>query len=150
MSTLIDEQGAGIPETAPVQHAGGGRVIKIMLGSLCLLVALASIGSATAGIFGLENNRVATGYFVTHTHHYQTHAYALSTESLHVGGVAGSLEAGLLRLRLTATSTDATKPLFVGIAPTNDVDRYLARVAHDELRDINFDPFKIDYRRLGT
>src|SRR5215472_896506 len=107
MSTLIDEQGAGIPETAPVQHAGGGRVIKIVLGSLCLLVALASFGSATAGIFGLENNRDATGYFVTHTHHYQTHSYALSTESLNVGGITGRLQAGLVRVRLTATSMDA-------------------------------------------
>jgi hypothetical protein len=152
MSTLINEQGATeIPPTAaPTQHAGGGRVVRLVFGSLCLLVALALIGTAIAGIFGLETNRDATGYFVTHPHHYQTHAYALSTESLNVGGVAGALEAGLVRLRLTATSTDAAKPLFIGIGSTTDVDRYLARVAHDELRDISFDPFKVDYRPLGT
>jgi hypothetical protein len=121
-----------------------------VFGSLCLLAALALLGSAIAGIFGLETNRDATGYFVTHTHHYQTSSYALSSESLTVGGVTGALEAGLVHLRIAATSHEAAKPLFVGIGRTQDVDRYLARVQHDELRDINFDPFKVDYRRLGT
>jgi len=124
--------------------------VRIVFGSLGLLAALALIGSAIAGIVGLETNRDATGYLTTHTHHYQTSTYALSTESLNVGGVTGALEAGLARLRITATSNDLTKPLFVGIARTEDVNRYFARVQHDELRDINFDPFRIHYRRLGT
>jgi hypothetical protein len=140
-----------IPTTvAPTQQFGRGRVVRLTFGSLALLVALALIGGAIAGIFGLENNRDATGYFVTHTHHYQTSSYALSTESLNVGSVTGALETSLLRLRITATSNDAARPLFIGIARTEDAARYLARVQHDELRDINFDPFKVDYRRIGT
>jgi len=154
MSTVTKEQGAGVsatpPTTAPVRRFGRGRVIRLVFGSLGLLVALAFIGSAIAGTFGLETNRDSTGYFVTHTHHYKTSSYALSTESLNVGGVTGALETGLVRLRITATSSDPAKPLFIGIGPTQDVDRYLARIGHDELRDINFDPFKVDYRRLGT
>jgi hypothetical protein len=151
MSSITNRQGA---ETSPsaiaaTHHIRRRRVVRLVFGSLCLLAALALIGAAIAGIFGLEANRDASGYFITHTHHYQTSSYALSSESLRVGGVTGTLEAGLLRLRITATSNDAAKPLFIGIARTKDVDRYLARVAHDELRDINFDPFKIDYRRLG-
>jgi hypothetical protein len=148
MSTLINEEGTSA--SASARTGGGVGVVKLVLGSLVLLVALALIGTAIAGIFGLENNRDSTGYFVTHTHHYQTHSYALSTESLDVGGVAGTFEAGLVRIRLTATSMDASKPLFMGIARTADANRYLATVAHDELRDVNFDPFKIVYRPLGT
>jgi hypothetical protein len=154
MSTAIKEQGAGGSETgptlAPTPTVERRRLVQLVLGSLALLAALALIGSAIAAIVGLEANRDATGYFITHTHHYQTSTYALSTQSLNVGGATGALEAGLLRLRITATSNDPAKPLFVGIARTKDVGRYLARVQHDELRDINFDPFKIDYRRLGT
>jgi hypothetical protein len=108
------------------------------------------LGGAVAGIYGLENNRDSAGYFVTHTHHYQTPSYALSTESLNVGSVTGALETSLLRLRISATSNDTGKPLFIGIARTEDVARYLARVRHAELRDISFDPFKVDYRRIGT
>jgi hypothetical protein len=154
MSTVIKEQDAAVSTiaapAAPTQGLGRGRLVRLVFGSLGLLAALALIGSAVAGIVGLETNRDATGYFVTHTHHYQTSSYALSTESLNVGGVTGALEAGLVRLRIAATSSDAAKPLFIGIARTEDVNRYLARVEHDELRDINFDPFTIDYRRLGT
>jgi hypothetical protein len=154
MSTVIKNQAAGVSETpataGPAQQVGRGRVVRLVFGSLALLAALALIGGAIAGIVGLETNRDATGYFATHTHHYQTSSYALSTESLNVGGITGALEAGLLRLRISATSSNAAKPLFIGIAHTADVNRYLARVEHDELRDIKFDPFKIDYRRLGT
>ena len=154
MSTVIKEQDVAVSTTAapasPTQHLGRGRLARVVLGGLALLAALALIGSAIAGIFGLETNRDATGYFVTHTHHYRTSSYALSTESLNVGGVTGTLEADLVRLRIAATSNDTAKPLFIGIARTEDVNRYLARVEHDELRDINFDPFKIDYRRLGS
>lgn len=154
MGTVIKEQGAPgserTPTVAPTPTVEGRRVVRLVLGSVALLVALALIGSAIAAIVGLETNRDATGYFVTHTHHYQTPSYALSTQSLNVGGVTGALETRLLRLRIAATSDDATKPLFMGIARTADVNRYLARVQHDELRDIGFDPFKVVYRRLGT
>jgi hypothetical protein len=152
MSTFMKRHAAAIavPGAVGTQQTSGRSVIRLILGSLCLLPALALIGSAVAGIVGLETNRDASGYFVTHTHHYQTSSYAFSTESLNVGGVTGSLEASLVRFRITATSNDAAKPLFVGIASTKDVNRYLAPVAHDELRDIKFDPFKINYRHLGT
>ena len=154
MSTLAKEpDAAGSAPSAPraaTQHVGRQRVVRLVFGSLGLLVGLALIGGAIAGIVGLENNRDASGYFVTHTHHYQTSSYALSTESLNVGSVTGALETSLLRLRIKATSNNAAKPLFIGIARTEDVARYLARVQHDELRDINFDPFKVDYRRIGA
>jgi hypothetical protein len=126
------------------------RIIRLVFGILGLIAALALVGAAIAALFGLETSRDSTGYFVTHTHHYQTSSYALSTESLNVGGVTGALEAGLVRLRITATSNLTAKPLFIGIARTRDVNNYLAHVEHDQLGDINFDPFKIDYRRIGT
>jgi hypothetical protein len=152
MSTLTNQQTAAATPSAAASTEQNGRrsVPPLVFGTLCLLLALALLGGAVAGIVGLENNRDATGYFVTHTHHYQTSSYALSTESLNVGSVTGALEASLLRLRITATSSHSAKPLFIGIARTEDVARYLARVQHDELRNINFDPFKVDFRRIGT
>ncbi|HEU5212759.1 MAG TPA: hypothetical protein VFU10_08320 [Gaiellaceae bacterium] len=154
MSSIIEHHGTGAdeapPAEAPSRHVGGRRVGRLVLGSVALVAALALLGSAIAGVFALENNRDSSGYFVTHTHHYRTSAYALTTQSLHVGGATGVLEDALVRLRIAATSDTPAKPLFIGIARTQDVNRYLAVVKHDELRDINFDPFKIDYRRLGA
>jgi hypothetical protein len=148
MSTAIKEHDAAA--APPTRRVGGRPAVRLVFGSVALLAALALVGSAIAATVGLETNRDSTGYFVTHTHHYQTASYALSTESFAVGGITGALEAGLVRLRIAATSIEAAKPLFVGIASTRDVNRYLARIEHDELRDINFDPFRIDYRRLGS
>ena len=126
------------------------RALKLVFGSLGLLAAIAFIGGAAALTWALASHRDAHGFFTTHAHHYQTSSYALSTESLDVSGIPGALEAGIGTLRIRATSADAAKPLFIGVARTQDVDRYLARVEHDELGNIDFDPFKIDYRRLGA
>jgi hypothetical protein len=127
-----------------------GGVLKLVFGSIALLATLAFLGVAGGLTWALESHRDASGYFTTHAHHYQTSSYALSTESFNVSGITGALEAGLGKLRISATSADAAKPLFIGIARTPDVEHYLARTEHDELGDIKFDPFAIDYRRLGT
>jgi hypothetical protein len=147
MSTFVKEQEAARAATGAA--ALPNRPLRLVFSGLALLVALALLGGAIAAVVELETKRDASGYFVTHTHHYQTSSYALSTERLDVSGITGALEARLVRLRITATS-DAAKPLFVGIARTVDAERYLARIEHDELRDIGFDPFKIDYRRTGA
>lgn len=139
--------------TAPAQPArrlDSGHVLRLVFGSLGVLAALAFLAGGGALTWALETHRDANGYFTTHTHHYQTSSYALSTESINVSGITGALEAGLGKLRIAVTSAEAGKPLFIGIAGRQDVNRYLARVEHDELRDIEFDPFKIDYRRLGV
>ena len=138
--------------TVPAQPArplDRGR-LRLVFGSLGVLAALAFLAGGGALTWALQTHRDSSGYFTTHTHRYQTSSYALSTESLDVGGMTGALEDRLGRLRITATSTVTAKPLFIGIAHTEDVDRYLARVEHDELRDIESDPSSIDYRRLGT
>jgi hypothetical protein len=146
MSTTIPAAASAQPAQ---QSSGRGRVLRLVFGSLGLLAALAFIGGAGALTWALGTQRDGSGYFTTSTHHYQTLSYALSSESLDVSGLKGTLEAGLARLRLTVTSADAAKPLFVGIAPASDVERYLARVQHDELGDLELDPFKVEYRPQG-
>jgi hypothetical protein len=134
----------------PAHRLDRGRVLRLVFGSLGVLAALAFLAGGGALTWALETHRDSSGYFTTNTHHYQTSSYALSTESLDVGGMTGALEDRLGRLRITATSTVAAKPLFIGIARTEDVDRYLAHVEHDELLDIESDASGIDYRRLGA
>jgi hypothetical protein len=43
------------------------------------------------------------------------------------------------------------KPVFVGIAPTRDVDRYLHGTSHELVTDVSYSPFNADYaRQPGT
>src|SRR5262249_48539058 len=116
--------------TAPAQatpRLDPGRVLRLVFGSLGLLAAPVFLAPRRALTWGLETQRDGSGYFTTAAHHYQTSSYALSTQSLDVGGMTGALEDRLARLRITVTSADAAKPLFVGIARTKDLDAFLAR-----------------------
>ena len=139
-----------VPQQA-AQRFDRGRVLRIVFGSLGILAAFAFLAGGVALTWSLETHRDGSGYFVTHTHHYQTSSFALTTESLNVNGASPTwvFADRLARIRIAATSTDAAKPLFVGIARTEDVDRYLARVAHDEIGDLEIDPFSVAYTRLG-
>ena len=58
----------------------------------------------------------------------------------------GWLDAHLGTVRIDPKGAGA----FVGIAPTRDVDAYLDQVAHDEITDLDYDPFAIETaRRAG-
>jgi hypothetical protein len=124
--------------------------VRLVFGSLGLLAALAFFAGGVALTWGLETQRDGSGYFTTSPHHYRTSSYALSSQTLDVGGITGALERHLARFRISATTTGPARTLFIGIARRKDVEAYLARVAHDELSNIEFDPFSIDYRRLGA
>jgi hypothetical protein len=151
MSANPELQSASV--TAPPLPArfGAGRVLRPVFGSLGLLAALALIGGAGALVWALETQRDSSGYFTMTTHRLQTSSYALSSESLDVdtNWPHWALADRLGRIKIAATSTDAAKPLFVGIAHTADVDSYLAGVEHDEVGGLEIDPFSVEYRRLS-
>ena len=74
-------------------------------------------------------------------------AYAITTPNLEVGaGAPGFLlkadRYGTIRLE---TMAKGGKPLFVGVARTRDVDAYLRGVAHSEVSDIDYAPFRARY-----
>jgi hypothetical protein len=141
MSTTTAAQPA-----SPAQRMGRGRILRIVFGSIGLLAALAFIAGGAALTWAFQTHRDGSGYFITATHHYQTPSYALETESLNASSTTAAL---VDRIRITASSSGSAKPLFIGIARTTDVDRYLSRVGHDELRDLDVDPFRIHYQRFG-
>lgn len=153
MSTDTNITATPLPPAAkaqptPAARFGRGRILRLVFGGLGLLGALAFIGAGAASTWALETKRDSAGYFSTATRRFDTSSYALATESLDAttGWVSWAERLGG-RIRITAASTDATKPLFIGIAHTEDVDRYLASVEHDQVGDLVLDPFSVRYRR---
>lgn len=53
----------------------------------------------------------------------------------------------LATLRIRGSNTSARR-LFIGIAPTRQVDRYLAGASYDTVTDIDLDPFSLRYRSV--
>jgi hypothetical protein len=130
-------------------------VAALVAGTLVGLVALALLIGGGAMLWG-NGQKDADGYISTGTHRLQTATYALATDNLDIDldGAGWLLEDGRLgHVRVQATSRN-DKPVFVGIAPTRAVSRYLAETAHSSVTDVEdgpFSSFHVTYRdHAGT
>jgi hypothetical protein len=99
-----------------------------------MLLALAVL-AAGAGLLWANSHRRNDGYVTTGSHRFDTAAHALTSPSVQVGKVTPDWL--IRRVRVSATSTDTSRPLFVGIGPSRDVAAYLANVSRSELRDFD-------------
>jgi hypothetical protein len=113
----------------------GGRIAAVVIGAV---LGLTSLGLLAAGGTGLVVDHVARhdGYLTTSTRSAQTPGYALISEKVDLG--PANVRAGWTdvvgTIRVRAASNDPAKPVFVGIARTEDVARYLDGVAYSTLR----------------
>ena len=110
-----------------------GRVVGLVVAILLLLTGLgASAGGGTL-LWADTTQRDAAGYLSTNVESYSVSGYALRYD---VDAVlrqdAGFLADWLGTVRVRVTRSD-TGPLFVGIARTDDVNRYLNDVPHVRL-----------------
>jgi uncharacterized protein len=109
-----------------------GRITAVVIGSLLILLSLVLLGSGGTALWADRTQREG-GYVTTDVHHFSTSGSALATVSTELGSAGvGWLYSptlmGKVRVRVTPTSTD--RPMFLGIGPSADVDRYLAGVSH--------------------
>lgn len=110
-----------------------GRVIAVLLGSISVLIALGlGAGAATVGIGGAVL-RDDAGYVMTDSTQVQASTHALRTENLEInGGDAAHRVLGDVKVEVTGSGG----PVFVGLARTSAVDRYLAGVAATTVVDM--------------
>lgn len=128
-----------------------GRIALIVTGALAALVASALLAGGAAALYG-QVQKDDDGYLTSEAHRFDTGTRALATENLDIDlGAADSLADDLGRVKIEAQSNDG-KPLFVGIARTSDVDRYLDGVPHATVHDVEdgpFDSFHAETTRHG-
>jgi hypothetical protein len=139
-----------MPETTPptpVRRNRAGRTVAIVAGSLAGLFALVVIALGGALLYG-QSQKDADGYLSTGTDRFHTKTYAIATDNLDVetDGASRVVNHDLFgTVRVKAHSRDG-KPVFVGIARTADVDRYLGSSPHAVLTDVDYSPFDPTYR----
>jgi hypothetical protein len=124
------------------------RIIALVAGSLAATLAVVLLLAGGGVLWAVDSNTTGDGYFETATHGYATPTVALATEDLDLdnGAPGWIFDSGrLARLRVRAR---AERDVFIGVGPREAVDEYLAGVAHDELTDLDVDPFEVRYRRL--
>ena len=122
------------PPTVAARHSDwtGGRIAALLTGALLGLVGMGLFGGGATGLWADRTQREG-GYVTTDVHKFSTAGSALATERTHLGGAGfGWLYAPSLlgKVRVRVTPATAGSPLFVGIARSSDVDRYLAGVNH--------------------
>jgi hypothetical protein len=114
------------------------------------VIALVGLVLLAAGGLSLWANgqKDDDGYLSTGSDRFATSTYALATESLDVdshgaGWLIDSDRYGKVRLKATSRTG---KPVFVGIARTSAVTRYLRDTSHANVTDVDYSPFRADYR----
>jgi hypothetical protein len=118
-----------------------GRIALITTGSIAALLAAALLAGAV-WLFNADTDSV--GYVVSGKHQVETAGYAFASKDLDVNGDFDWLYDRGPKLRVRGEST---KPLFIGIARSDDVERYLAGVAHEELSELDLETFALTSER---
>src|SRR5918995_39391 len=118
------------------------RVIGFSIASAVTgLVSLAFLASGGALLY-LDSEKDGDGYYTTSTERFHTDSHAIASGPLDLDfDGAGALldETDFGRVRLHAESNGG-EPVFVGIARSDDVDRYLRGTAHTTVTEIDGGP----------
>jgi hypothetical protein len=125
------------PQATPPGWTGGHVValvaaVALLLGSLGVALA----GAASAWADGVVRDEA--GYVMTDSELLATQSYAITTVPLevHVAEPAELLPQSVLGDAKVTASVPDGRELFLGVAEADDVDRYLAGVAHATLTDL--------------
>ena len=119
-------------------------VLAAFFGILGFLVGAALIAGS---IWLLNEDRDDDDFYATETHRFERSSYAIVSGDFDQLTEVPSWLADVLTdpvdVRIAGVDADG-EGLFVGIAPTADVDRYLSGVPHDEVDGLDIDGRSID------
>ena len=115
------------------------KVLLIVFGAVLALIGVClTFGGAVLLVF-----TGGDGYFGGGPESLRTSTAALVSEPAALDGSGDRFDA-TVRIRV---SSSGTGPVFVGVGPTADIDRYLEGSSYDEVRDIRFSPFRYTLSR---
>jgi Domain of unknown function (DUF4389) len=121
----------GAAPTARGSHWSAGRVVTVVIGSLLLFVATGLAGAGGSLLWADQTQR-EDGYLWTPDVDLRTGSYALTTQDIRfdIGGEQWVVDDLLGEARVEVTALDPDQEIFVGVARTADVARYLSGVGH--------------------
>lgn len=111
----------------------------MVIGSVLVLMSFVMVVTGTAGLAWNATQRV-DGYLTSATVAVDSPGYAVTSDRVQLGSDAadwGWQRSLIGKVRIRAEADDPARALFVGIARTADVDRYLGDVALSRIRDVH-------------
>jgi hypothetical protein len=139
------------PPTPPPQTGAGwtaGRILLVVLGSILALLAAGLLAAGGTLLWADRTQRDDDGFLSTPTERFESDSFAITSDTIDLPETESEWlfsEGFLGEVRITGEDGD----IFIGIGETEDVNAYLDGVAHDEVRDLNFDPFRVGFRRFS-
>jgi hypothetical protein len=123
----------------------GSRIALILTGGLSALIAAALLAGGAFALVG-EIEKEDDGYLTSETHRFEADTRALTTGNLDLdlGDADWLVETDALGSVKVSAESREDKELFVGIARTSDVQRYLGNVPHTTVDDVETSPFDAD------
>lgn len=122
-------------------------VVLLITGTLIGLVGLALMAAGAGLGWALATQRDDTGFFTTPEERFETDRYAITSDRIELGDPGPDdwwADRDLASVKVVADSA-GDGAMFIGIGSENEVENYLAGVPHDEITDVNFDPFEPTY-----
>jgi hypothetical protein len=150
--------GDAAPQGPAVEQRGsrpawtGGRITAVSLAALSCLLGLVLAAAGTGLLIADQVARDKTGYFATDTTRLSTSTAALveSDVGLPVEGPSwfyGPEQLGTLAISVTSSGG---RPLFVGLAPRDDVLRWLSSTAYEEVDVLDGTGHVVNATRQGA
>ena len=132
-------------DTQP-KRSRGARIALIVTGAVTGLLATGLLAVGGVALWG-ESEKDRDGYLAMDSHRFAASSHALASESLDVDldgpeWLMDREDFGDVRLEVAPRGDE---PVFVGIAPTDKVSRYLSGVAHTSVSDVDSWPFEASY-----
>src|SRR4051812_33975991 len=128
------------------------RPVPLFIGILLALVGFPLLLGGLGLGWAMATQRVDDGFFSTPTEQLTTETVALSSEVVKLGEAGPDdwwADRDLATVRLSARSEGASA-VFIGIAPSANVARYLGGASYDEISDLHADPFDYSLTRRGA
>ncbi|WP_433338754.1 hypothetical protein [Spirillospora sp. CA-294931] len=95
------------------------------------------------------------GYFGSGEHRFASSTAVLKTDEIQVGETTARADdpmpdlGEVARVKIVLAPSDPSVPVFVGIGPKDQVERYLRGVAHDRFVSAELKPFRASFERVA-
>ena len=123
------------------------RIPLIVAGAVAAVIAVVlAVGGGAALV--VDGHKDDSGYLKTDSERFASGSTALVSESMDLDGTDWVGD-HFGKVRLTVDGDRGAAPIFVGVARTADVHRYLSGAEYTTLTDVDFEPFRARYHRHG-
>ncbi len=136
--------------SARMKEPPSSRPVPLIIGALLAVLGFPILLGGLGLGWALATQADDDGFFATPTEGFTTSTSALSSTVLELGEAGPDdwwADQNLATVRIEATGD---QPVFVGIAPSTDVERYLGAASYDEISDVTADPFDYTLTRRGS